>query len=186
MKEVGNILRILRETKELIESDNPNELKALSNQTIHSATISQDPDNIIVAVLVYSIGKVMERDYYRNMEGWPEFQKSISKNLDSSIKSLEKNDIDSTRIYLGEIRNSLNKISSNLSVYIKDIFRKAEINKAFKLYEHGLSTQKTAELLGINLWDLASYIGQSTVSDAKVAITMPEKNRIKMAEEFFE
>ncbi|MDH3353428.1 MAG: hypothetical protein OEL87_03195, partial [Nanoarchaeota archaeon] len=64
-------------------------------------------------------------------------------------------------------------------------FRKAEINKAFKLYEHGLSSEQTAELLGVSLWDLASYIGQSHISEAKIAISMPIAKRIKIAEDIF-
>ena len=185
MKEVENILRILRETKKFIEGDNAHELKALSNQTIHSATISQDGDNVVVAVLVYSLGKVLERDHYRNMEGWTGFYNSVTKNLGLAVRSIEKNNMNNARIYLGRIRNSLNKIDGNLGSYIKDVFKKAEINKAFKLYEHGLSTEKTAELLGVSLWDLASYIGQSNIGDAKVAISMPVAKRIKIAEDIF-
>ena len=185
MKEVENILRILRKTRQFIEEDNAYELKGLSNQTVHSATISQDPDNIVVAVLVYSIGKVLERDHYRDMEGWSDFYEAVIKNLRLAVKSLEKGNMDNTRIYLGRIRNSLNRISGDLSRYIKDVFKKAEINKAFKLYEHGLSTEKTAELLGVSLWDMASYIGQSHIGDAKVAITMPVNERVKIAEEIF-
>jgi len=185
MKEVENVLRILKETKRLIEEDNPFELKTLSNQTIHSATISQDGDNIVVAVLVYSLGKVLERDHYRNMDGWTEFYNSLIKNLELTIDALKKESVNNARIYLGRIRNSLNKFSGDLSRYIKDVFKKAEINKAFKLYEHGLSTEKTAELLGVSLWDLSSYIGQSSIADAKIAISMPIAKRIKIAEDIF-
>lgn len=186
MKEVENILRILRETLRFIKEDKPQELKVLSGQTIHSATISQDGDNIVVAVLVYSLGKFLERDHYKKMEGWDGFYKVIIKNLELTIKSLEKNEIENVRIYLGRIRHSLNKISGDLGKYIKDVFRKAEINKAFKLYEHGLSSEQTAELLGVSLWDLASYIGQSSIGDSKVAISMPVVKRIKIAEDIFE
>ncbi|MFH1238091.1 MAG: hypothetical protein ABIH79_02590 [archaeon] len=185
MKEVENVLRILKETKRFIEEDNSRGIKLLSDQTIHSATISQDADNIIVAVFVYSLSKILEREHYRDMEGWSEFYDAMTKDFASAIQELEKNDIDKTRIYLGKIRNSLNKISGNLGQYIKDIFRKAEINKAFKLYEHGLSSEQTAELLGVSLWDMASYIGQSSIGDAKVAISMPVAKRIKIAEDIF-
>jgi hypothetical protein len=185
MKEVENVLRILRETKRLFEEDRPNELKGLSGQTIHSATISQDPDNVIVAVLVYSLGKVMERAHYRKMEGWDNFYQVVIKNLSHAARKIEGGNIEGSRKNLGIIRNSLNKIDGDLGTYIKDVFRKAEINKAFKLYEHGLSSSATAELLGVSLWDMASYIGQSHIGDAKVAISMPEVERIKIAEDFF-
>lgn len=185
MEEVGNVLRILKETRKSIEEGKPHEIKLLSDQTIHSATISQDPDNIIVAVLVYSLSKVLEREHYREMEGWAEFYDSMTKDLSLAIQNLEKDDLEKTRIHLGKIRNSLNKISSDLGRYVKDIFRKAEINKAFKLYEHGLSSEQTAELLGVSLWDLASYIGQSNIGDSKFAISMPVVKRIKIAEDIF-
>ena len=185
MKEVENILRILRETKRLVEEDKANELKILSNQTVHAATISQDADNVVVAVLVYSLGKVMEREHYREMEGWNEFYNAVIKNLGEAAKKLEADDIVGARKNLGMIRNSLNKITGDLGRYIKDVFRKAEINKAFKLYEHGLSSEATAELLGVSLWDLASYIGQSHIGDAKIAISMPAKDRVKIAEDIF-
>jgi hypothetical protein len=185
MKEVENILRILKEAKKYMSEGNPNELRNLSNQTVHTATISQDADNIIVAVLIYSLAKVMEREHYRKIQGWSEFKNAVNSNLDSAIKSLEKKDVEKARVSLGRIRNSLNKISGNLSLYIRDIFNKAGINKAFKLYEHGLSSEKTAELLGISLWDMASYIGQSSISEAGVSMSMPVKKRIKIAEEIF-
>jgi hypothetical protein len=185
MEEVENILRILRETKRFVEEDKANELKSLSNQTIHSATISQDADNIVVAVLVYSLGKVMEREHYRNMEGWNEFHDAVIFNLGEAVQKLEIKDYKEARVNLGEIRQVLNKIEGDLGRYISDVFRKAEINKAFKLYEHGLSSSATAELLGVSLWDLASYIGQSHIGDSKIAISMPVRERVGIAEEFF-
>ncbi|MFH1452195.1 MAG: hypothetical protein ABIF88_03415 [archaeon] len=185
MKEIKNMLRILRETLKCVENENPKELMSLSNQTIHTATISQDADNIIIAVLVYSIGKVLEREYYKKIEGWDEFNKDVRINIQSAVKALEKNDVEKSRLYLGRLRNSLNKISGDLRIYIKDVFKKAEINKAFKLYEHGISSERTAELLGISLWDMASYIGQSSISDSKISHSMSVNKRIKIAEEIF-
>ena len=185
MKEVENILRILKSASQMIESDKTLGLKDLSDQTIHSATISQDPDNIIVAVLVYALSKSFNRDYYRKMEGWKTFEDSVKKNLKSAYFALESNDVDRCRVGLGKIRNSINKINGNLSNYIRSIFEKAKINKAFRMYEHGLSSEQTAELLGISLWDLATYIGQDSSAESRHPISMPIKKRIKLAEDFF-
>ncbi len=184
MKEIDNILRILRETKISIEKGDSNNIKQLSNQTIHSAAVYQDPDNVVVAVLVYSIGKILEREHYKEMDGWADFYGLLMKHLDIAIKSLEVDNIEKFRLSMGKIRNSLNG-AGNLKEYIKDVFRKAEINKAFKIYEHGLSSEQTATLLGVSLWDLSTYIGQSTIAEANVSETMPVKQRIKLAEDFF-
>jgi hypothetical protein len=184
MQEVENILRILKETKDSLKKEDSQKLKLLSDQTIHSATIYQDSDNIIVAVLVYSISKMIQRQNYKQIKGWNNFYRLLLKDLDKTISSLQKKDIESARESLGEIRNSVNEIESNLRTYIQDIFIKAGINKAFKIYEHGLSSEKTAELLGISLWDLSSYIGQSNISEQTLS-GMPVKERIKIAEDFF-
>jgi hypothetical protein len=185
MKEVENIIRILKETKICIIENDSHKIKQLSNQTIHTATISQDPDNIIIAVLVYSIGKITEREHYKEMPGWKKFSQGIVKNIDCAVENLEKNQIEKFRTYIGRIRNSLNSISGNLSEYIKDVFRKAEINKAFKIYEHGLSAEQTAKLLGISLWDLSSYMGQSSISEASVNESLAVRKRIKFAQDIF-
>jgi len=185
MQEADNVLRIFEEARAAIESGDSGKMKLLSNQTIHSATIAQDPDNIIVAVVVYAISKIIEREHYQTMPGWKDFYSTLIKNWDSSIECLNKNDIPCFRVQVGKIRNSLNKISSDLRIYMKDVFRKAEINKAFKIYEHGLSAEQTAELLGISLWDLSTYIGQSSVSEATLSETLPAKKRVKIAEDIF-
>jgi hypothetical protein len=185
-EDLSNILNILKETKDAILKEDFQKLGHLSNQTIHSATINQDSLNIIVAVLVYSIHKIMQRKHYREMEGWDIFYESLIKNMDLMIESANNDEIDKVISYAGEIRQVINTISGNLGDYIRDVFRKAEINKAFKIYEHGLSSEKTAELLGVSLWDLASYIGQSSISEAKVIDSMPPEERIKLALNFFE
>tara|TARA_Y100000310_G_scaffold344950_1_gene460716 strand:- start:2576 stop:3136 length:561 start_codon:yes stop_codon:yes gene_type:complete len=185
MKEVGNVLRILKETQGAFDTGDIVKVKQLSNQTVHTAAITQDGDNVVVAVLVYALSKILEREHYREMEGWDIFYKALIKNLNLATKSLEKKDIEKFRDAIGAIRNSLNKIDKNLGQYIKDVFYKAEINKAFKLYEHGLSSEQTAKLLGVSLWDLSGYIGQSSVSEAYASETLPIPERIKIAEDIF-
>ncbi|MGC9309121.1 MAG: hypothetical protein ACP5D2_00305 [Candidatus Nanoarchaeia archaeon] len=185
MKEVDNILRILKETRQAIEEKDSYKIKKLSNQTIHAATISQDADNIIVAVLVYSISKIVEREQYKDMKGWKQFYQSLINNLDLAISSLKANNIEKCRQALGKIREAVNQISSDLGIYIEQVFRKAQINKAARIYEHGLSAGRTANLLGISLWELAGYIGNSSVSEIKKVTGIPVKKRIKYAEDFF-
>lgn len=185
MQEVDNIIRILKETQKAIRSEDTGEIKNLSNQTIHSASITQDPDNVMVAVAVYVVGKILERENYRRMDGWDQVYKGITKNLDLAVKSLEKDDLETFRVALGELRQSANKVEGDLRRYIQDIFYKASVNKAFKIYEHGVSSESTAKLLGVSLWDLSSFIGQTSVNESHFNIAVPLKNRIKTAEEFF-
>jgi hypothetical protein len=184
-EDLSNILRIFEEARKAIPPSNWMKLKDLSNETLHSATIHQDTLNIITAVLVYALSKFLQRESYRKMPGWDKFYKTLLAKWDEAIKALKQKDAEKAIQIEGEIRQSLNELDSDLGMYIKDIFRKAEINKAFKLYEHGLTAQATADLFGVSLWDLSTYIGQSSISEAHASQTLPEKERIKIAQEFF-
>ena len=70
--------------------------------------------------------------------------------------------------------------------HIQDIFRKASINKASKIYEHGISMEKTANLLGITMFELASYAGQrEQVLEVPMVKGIDVKSRIKLAMDMF-
>ncbi len=183
--EVRNVLRILRETADALEAKDGDKLRKLSNQTIHSVSLVQDPGNIAVAVIVYSLSKIIEREKYHKLEGWDEFYKTILSALEKAIENLENKNEIAFKEDIKKIREAISKISGELKKYIEDIFRKAKINKASKIYEHGISMEQTARILGITLWELANYSGQKELSDVSENKTLRAKDRIKIAEEIF-
>jgi len=185
MQEPQHILEVLKEVKEAVKKEDNIKLKELSNQTVHSSSIHQDADCIMVAVIIYSLSKIIERTNYREYPGWNNFFSSFMKHINYAIIYLEKNDIDNFREELGKIRREINKLTGSFKKHIQDVFKKAEINKASRIYEHGISMEKTAKLLGISIWDLAEYAGQTGISDVNLNITLPVKKRIKLAEDIF-
>jgi hypothetical protein len=186
MKERENILRIFEEAERAIEDDDSIRLKELSDHTIHSSSITQDSDNIAVAVMIYSLSKIIERRKYHEYPGWKDFYRTIISAIDSSINHLKNGDDDSFRESLKLMRKSINGISGKLKYYIQDVFRKAQINKASRIYEHGISMEKTARLLGISMYELAGYAGQrEAISEVPLGKTMSIKARIKIAEDIF-
>lgn len=185
MKEIENVLRILRETKVALGEDDSAKIKSLSNQTINTASLAQDPDNIAVAVIVYSLSKIVERPDYKELKGWNEFYKIINSAIDNSIKYLEKKDEKGFRGEFKKIRDAIKKLSGKLKKYIGEVFRSAEINKASRIHEHGISMEQTANLLGISMYELADYVGKTGISDVPENRTMNVKSRIKLVEGFF-
>ena len=185
MHEIDNILRILEETKIAIETANYSKIKNLSNQTINTASLTQDPDNINVAVIVYSLNKIFERENYKNYPEWKKLSKTIISSLEDSIEDLEKNNLNDFRRDFENIRACLNKISGKLKEHIQEVFRKANINKASRIYEHGISMEQTAKLLGITMFELADYAGKTGIADVSESKTLDAKSRIKLAEEIF-
>ncbi len=185
MKERDNVLRILKETKEAIKQGNTAKIKNLSNQTTNTASLTQDPDNIAVAVIVYSIGKILERTDYQNLRGWNNFYRTFISSLDLAIKDVSVNNEKAFRKDFEMIHKSINKLSGKLKKYIQEVFRNAQINKASRIYAHGISMQQTAELLGITPYELAEYAGKTGISDAPITKTMDVKTRVKLAMEMF-
>lgn len=185
MKEVENVLRILEETKEAIRHGEATKIKNLSNQTTNTASLTQDPDNIAVAVIVYSIGKIMERKDYQQLKGWDNFYRIVVSSLDRAIKDVRANNEKGFRSNFEMIRKAINKVSGKLRKYIEEVFRGAKINKASRLYEHGISMAQTAKLLGITLYELADYAGKTGISDVPDAQTLSPKMRVKIAMEMF-
>jgi hypothetical protein len=186
MKEVDNLLNILQETKRAIQDNDSVKIKELSDHTLHTSSLSQDEDNIILAVIVYSLSKIVERKEYQDYPGWKDFYRTIMGAIDKSIISLKKDDEEGFKENLGLITRTINRLSGKLKTYIQDVFRKARINKAAKIYEHGISMEKTAHLLGISLFELANYAGQrGEASEAPLTQTMDVKSRIKIAMDMF-
>jgi predicted transcriptional regulator len=86
--------------------------------------------------------------------------------------------------YIMMARKSLTGLGS-IKHYVQEVLKKASINKASKIYEHGISLGHTADLLGLTQWELAEYTSQSNAAENEQSITVDVKKRAKMALEFF-
>ena len=79
------------------------------------------------------------------------------------ISAIKVDNLEDYRREIAGIRENIEKLSGKLKEYIKDVFLKAEINRASRIYEHGISMKKTAEILGVSIWELAEYAGQTFI-----------------------
>ena len=185
MEEKGHVLEVLEKTKEALKKEDYVTLKELSDQTLHTASINQDPDVISLAVIIYSLSKMIERTNYHEYKNWNNFYGSYKLGLDKLIEYLKKNKIEEFRNEIEVIRVLIQKLTGNLKQHMQEVFRKAEINKASRIYEHGISMEKTAKILGISIWELSEYAGQTGIGNVNLGITKPIKERIKLVQNFF-
>ncbi|KHO47008.1 hypothetical protein J4412_02345 [Candidatus Pacearchaeota archaeon] len=185
MKESENLLRILEESFNAFKSKDSLKLKKLSNETVHTSSLTQDPSNILIAVVIYSLGKLLERENYFNLPGWKNFESLTTSALKISIEDLKQNKEEKFTQDFIQIRKAIGKISGKLKKYIEEVFEKSEITKASRIYEHGISLGQTSKLLGITIYDLANYTGQTGISEVSLNQTINEKERVKMLEDMF-
>ncbi len=185
MQEKKHILRILVESREAVEREDVVKLKDLSNQTIHSASIHKDIDSVAIAIIIYSLSKIIERKNYRHYKDWKRFFNHFLKHLDNAILGLEEDNLRKFRSELEGVREDIEKLSPHFKKHIKDVFRRSSINKASRIYEHGISMEHTAKLLGITMWELAEYAGKTGIGDVNLSVTLDVNRRIKLVEELF-
>ena len=185
LHEKEHILKVLQNVKKALIKKNYIKIKNLSNHVIHHASIHQEVDIISIAVIIYSLSKIIEREDYRKEKNWEKFYKNYNDCIENAIIALKKEDLEAFRKEIIHLRKSIQNLSGNLKIYIGDVFRKAKINKASRLYEHGISMEKTAKILGISLWELSEYAGKTRIADVNLAVTLPLSKRIKYAEEIF-
>ena len=178
MKGGDNISRILEGTKKALQNNDASKLKEMSNQTIHTASTAQDSDNVAVAVIVYSLSKIIERGDYRKYPGWNKFYKLSTDAINKAIVAIKRGDDKEFRTNLALIRKAIGKLSGKLKKYIQEVFRKASINKASRIYEHGISMERTASLLGVTMFELSEYAGQTGIPDIPLAKTDRKSTRL--------
>ena len=182
-EECENAASVLEETKEAIKQNDALKLKELSNRTIHSSCFYQDAGSITASVIIYTLSKLIERQDHLKIKNWDKLIKKLNSILDLAIPALQKGNSEEYAKHMLQARKALEAITPNLKSYIEEVLRKASINKASKLYEHGLSLSQTSQLLGVTQWELAEYIGQREIAE-KHAETISIKERAKIALEF--
>jgi len=177
-----DILSILSSTIEILkvkEEKDIVEMKELSNHTIHNASIFQDEDSISVAILIYSLSKIIERK-----QGELNYT-NITNMLKAAYNSLDKNDADDYRKRIKKLFNFISTVDTKLKLYIEEVINQALIKKGSKLYEHGISLARAAEVLGVSQWELMFYIGKTKISDAYEAELVSLKSRLNYARSLF-
>jgi len=185
MEERVHILNILKKVIVALEKKDYVSIKRLSDKIVDHVTVHQDPDLLSVAVLIYALSKLIERDSYKNEKNWKSFYASYCGNIRKMIVSLERKDEKSFRQDVDANRKLIHNLGGKLKRYISDVITRAKMNKASKLYDKGISLEKTAKSLGISLWELSEYMGPRAQSRDNIYITMPVKDRVKIVREVF-
>lgn len=175
-----DIISVLADLKEFLkdrEDSNFIDIKKLSNRVIHNASVFQDEDSISVAILIYSLSKIMERksdiDHGR-----------ILYMLDSCISAINENNDDAFRKSIKGIFDFIKTVDRKIRLYINEVINQSQIKKGCKLCEHGISVARASEVLGISRWELLHYLGKTTFID-QYSEPVNVLRRLKVARSLF-
>ena len=180
-----DLLSILKDGIQSIKENNSLKLRDLSNQTIHNSSIFQDEEAITIAIIMYALNKIFQRTSYKEYNDWKLFYKITLESLEKSEKFLQEKDFENYKLEIKKILNVIDKLSSHLKTYVKEVFQESHVAKASRLYEHGLSIGRTAELFGISKWELMSYTGETGIHDMDENKSESIEERIKFTRGLF-
>ncbi|MFC1768806.1 hypothetical protein ACFLZX_03510 [Nanoarchaeota archaeon] len=156
-----DIINTLQKVKKILDSENPDiaEIKELSNHTIHNASIYQDEDSVSVAILIYAISKIIERNENR------QFEKNMASHIKNICDDLSKDNIGGYKHRVSQVFKEITKTESKIKRFIEEVIRQAQIKKGSKIFEHGISIARASEMLGLSQWELMFYVGKTSISD---------------------
>jgi hypothetical protein len=171
-----DILAILAEVENAIDHHDIAKLKPISNHTIHNASIFQDNDSVMMAVITYSLYKVLTLQAVSTS--------NVRYHLKAMQDALAENNLGKYNEESKRLLSLISKADNKLKLYIDHVIEQAEIKKGTKLYDHGISASTAANVMGISVWELMNYIGKTGISEnfpSRIQI----KDRLSKARQLF-
>lgn len=166
---------ILGSALKAIQERDSSAISELSNHTIHDASIYQDEHSLTMAVMMYSVSKILYRK--------GSISKKLVKGIEQLRDSVQHQDAASCSKQMHEIMKIISEEDKSLKVYIEEVIHQAKVRKGKKLYEHGLSLSRAADLLGVSYWDLAGYVGKAQIESVNTKYNA--KARLNLARRLF-
>ena len=170
---LDQVIAILR----VKEEKDIQELKELSNHTIHNASVFQDDCSVSVAVVVYALSKIIERNPERL-----DYSKFL-KILEKARKSVANNEDYNFSLSIKALFFEISRIDNRLKGYMQEVINEAQVKKGCKLCEHGLSTARASQIMGVSQWELMKYLGNTNLNEHSAGIDV--KTRVKFARGLF-
>jgi len=180
-----DIISILKEALAAIKQNDNEKLREISNHIVHDASIFQDKYSTSIAVIMYSLSKIFEKNNYKEYESWNEFYMKCTKHLEMAKENLMRYNVGKYSNNIKILYKLISGIEKKLGTFITEVLNQAEIKKGSRIYEHGISIGRTAELLGISSWDLMSYVGQTKIAEMGPAEKKSIKERLDFTKKLF-
>ncbi|MEM2873986.1 MAG: hypothetical protein QW063_00800 [Candidatus Nanoarchaeia archaeon] len=160
-----DVLDALNEAIVAIKEKKHAELHAISDHVLHVMAIYQEPDIVDFSVAIYALDKILQTEKYRAHPKMKAFRKITLNLLKDAKAQLEKEAYNAYSARIKELLGVIQKFTKEIKFYIEDVLHFARIKKGTKLYEHGLSLGKAAEVAGVTKWELMPAIGETVIHE---------------------
>lgn len=160
------------------------QLKETSNHAILDAIETLDKSTAKIAVLAYSLSKIVSKEHVLKNPLWGKAKKNMSSLLFECTKFLKKNKQHKFQKKLEKIEKMVKEVDNEIGNYVRNVWDKAKIKIASSFYAKGLSLSQASQLAEANKAELQNYIGITKIHDEeKTGYSM--KQRMKTARKIF-
>ncbi len=160
-------LSVIAEARRAVEAHDVSLLKELSDHTLHNTTIFQDPVSINTAILTYALYKTILHDQLPVGRILP-----LLKRIEDALLSEDEDRI------LKAYRHAFSILKREMRSSILQVMQHAAMQKARKVYEHGLSLAQAAALMHTSLWDIIRYVGLTPVHEVETGRDILQRVRL--------
>ena len=175
----SNVVEILTQAIPSLESKDSFALAALSDRAIELAAVFHDEDALGIALVTYAFGKLVSRG------GEEKPLAPMILLLQTAVNALSSDDNSAYKKSIQRLTRHIQMVDNKINLYFQEILEKARIKKGSKLFESGFSIAAVASLLGISQWELARYVGNTTVQETQPLHTLSVGKRLKIARGLF-
>ena len=175
----GDILDVLDNVLLGLKNNDAKHVKEWSNHIIHNASIFQDKHSIKTSIVVYALSKLFEKAKYeqKNKKHWRSFWRDAVRELRTARSTLKKKDVRGFSNSMRKLTRLISIADKEFSEHVQYVLKKARIAKAWKIYEHGVSLGRVAELLDVSEWEAMAYLGKTKSHDYPTLVTEDVKAR---------
>ncbi len=172
-----HIIQDIDSIKKAFQKNDIVKLKSISNNIIEKAAIKNDSLLAELSLIAYSLYKLISKVHIRSDPKFSRIKTKIIGELDKSMYSLKRKEVEKFKKDLKGIVNEIIKLDSKMGNYVKNIYENAKIKQASRAYAFGLSLSQAAQLTGSEKKNLQEYIGNTRMHD-EVGITLGIKKRL--------
>ena len=159
------------------------DFSALSDRCIHCASIFQDPASLQVAVALYASAKIHQR-LHDDVQKQAQVERQLATLFESGLVALQRQDEELFLKTMKKVMDLIRTVDSNIKLFVDEVLEKARLTKGARIFRHGISVQRVADILGISSWELQTYLGKTQIIDEETQREDP-RARLRSAKKLF-
>jgi hypothetical protein len=163
--DLAQIAPIIERIRQALRKKDIHQMRKINDECLRELSVQFDRMPYLLALLSYSLGKILSKPRYWKRTGVLEFMRGLDSELEAAGGYAESENEKRLGGRLEKILGRLEKLDLRDKRFVKDVLTKARLKVASTLYAQGFSLGKAQEVTGIDKREILSYAGQTMMFD---------------------